>query len=824
MTKISARLFTARFFSGLFLILSLAGGVTFARAANAPAVATTAADMLPQIGWDGVQKTLTVQLNQNQKIIQSIYQALQKTDPAPTGVLLARYTTEIQAVRQQTAAALTQIQTYQSAIAALIDVLGDKPQPGEPASITAQRKQAEANARAIQAMNIRAKLYDLQARQLGTLLSTLSSQIQQATLSRRSLSPLTFEFWIQVEREGVAALTSIKSASAIKDTILIPLGLLLVFLGTDALGRVLDKAIPPFLRHRKRKETEKKAALKKEEASEVGLPVTTDEDEKAPPENVAPENVSGESEDLPQLSPGWEAMESLAIGIICALVASLFWLLWSNFLLPRGLVLVDAISLNIPACTFVLGSGIPLRRWRSGTSARGLSLFLSVELMFCAFLEMFQNLGMIGNSLIAFLEAILALASATMLYMVARHLLKSAADKNKKKDTPPTESTRPNLRKPFYTLSVILLAVSVICVASGYITFAFSINNAIVDLAYALGVTGVLAGAWQMAVAVLFSPRHNTGRWLRQLGVSPRRIDQIGVLLSAAGSLALLMVLFALLQTNGDLSVGALFSRLDRIFTGTTRSGFPLSPETVITCILIIVCVNYGLNFVRTWLRTRLFPTTYLDGGAQSSIISILSYAVWILTGLSVLSLMGVSVQNLTWVVSALSVGVGFGLQSIVKDFISGLMLLAERPVQPGNVIEIGGNKGVVRRINIRATDITLPDGSTLIVPNSQFITSNVKNASFGHMPTKMSLDFTIARDTDLKKAQKLMLDAANDQQLVLALPAPSVVITALADMQIGMTLKIAFAHVEDATTLKSSLLLDILQRFHKERMNVVIN
>ncbi len=128
----------------------------------------------------------------------------------------------------------------------------------------------------------------------------------------------------------------------------------------------------------------------------------------------------------------------------------------------------------------------------------------------------------------------------------------------------------------------------------------------------------------------------------------------------------------------------------------------------------------------------KIIPLTRLDIGTRSSITNVMTYVLWIAVLLLVLTEAGVAVQNLTWVVSALSVGIGFGLQSIVQNFVSGVILLAERPIRVGDLVEIGGVKGDVKKISVRATEITLGDGSTMIVPNSQFITSNVRNATMG--------------------------------------------------------------------------------------------
>ena len=112
----------------------------------------------------------------------------------------------------------------------------------------------------------------------------------------------------------------------------------------------------------------------------------------------------------------------------------------------------------------------------------------------------------------------------------------------------------------------------------------------------------------------------------------------------------------------------------------------------------------------------------------RSSLTTLLGYVGGIVVIAIALSALGIGVERIAWVASALSVGIGFGLQAIVQNFISGLILLAERPVKVGDWVVLGTSEGDVRRINVRATEIQLGDRSTLIVPNSEFITKTVRN------------------------------------------------------------------------------------------------
>src|ERR1700758_4094135 len=136
--------------------------------------------------------------------------------------------------------------------------------------------------------------------------------------------------------------------------------------------------------------------------------------------------------------------------------------------------------------------------------------------------------------------------------------------------------------------------------------------------------------------------------------------------------------------------------------------------------------------------------------GSTLSMLTLIANIGYVLVVLQTLSMLGVRWHNLAWIVSALSVGIGFGLQEIVKNFISGLILLAERPVKVGDMISIAGIEGDIRRISVRATEIQLSDRSTVIVPNSQLISQNVRNVTMGNTTQGVAtLVLTFALDID---------------------------------------------------------------------------
>ncbi len=191
--------------------------------------------------------------------------------------------------------------------------------------------------------------------------------------------------------------------------------------------------------------------------------------------------------------------------------------------------------------------------------------------------------------------------------------------------------------------------------------------------------------------------------------------------------------------------------------------------------LLAFVAGLLGTRLIVGWLDSALLPRMELDSGIRHSIRTVLGYAGFALTAFVALSLMGVNTQNVAVVAGALSVGIGFGLQSIVSNFVSGLVLLAERPVRVGDVVVVNGEEGRVERISVRATQIETLEKSTLIVPNSDLITSVVRNRTLVDQTQQLRFTLVLDYDADAAQAQELLMSVIQHHPNVLKTPAPCV-------------------------------------------------
>ena len=173
-----------------------------------------------------------------------------------------------------------------------------------------------------------------------------------------------------------------------------------------------------------------------------------------------------------------------------------------------------------------------------------------------------------------------------------------------------------------------------------------------------------------------------------------------------------------------------------------------------------------------------------------------MQYTVAIIGGSAIFRIIGIGWGNIQWLIAALGVGIGFGLQEIVANFISGLILLFERPIRVGDTVTVGDMSGVVSRIRIRATAITGWDRKELIVPNKEFVTGRLINWTLSDTVLRVSIPVGVAYGSDTKKAKERMLAVAKANEKVLHDPAPSVVFMGFGASSLDFDLR-AFTRVD---------------------------
>jgi small-conductance mechanosensitive channel len=365
-------------------------------------------------------------------------------------------------------------------------------------------------------------------------------------------------------------------------------------------------------------------------------------------------------------------------------------------------------------------------------------------------------------------------------------------------------------------IAVLMIAIWVL-VAVGYVALASF-------LASQLTWSGIVAAAFYVlfkfaddVFMALVSSRSTFGQRLQKsFNLAPQTLDQTATVLSGLSRVGLFFYMLIALAAPLGTGPGEVFQRSGKFGTGVKVGEFQLVPGAILSAIAVAVVGFVVLRVFKRWLERSYLPNTQFEPGMQSSITTLLGYVGGILVVAFALSALGIGIERIAWVASALSVGIGFGLQAIVQNFISGLILLAEQPVKVGDWVVLGTAEGDVRRINVRATEIQLGDRSTLIVPNSEFITKTVRNMTLANAEGRVLIRLPMPLTTDAQRVRDLILEACRAHEGVLETPAPSLTLEGIEN---GLLIFQAIAYVASprlAGGIRSDLLFVILDELKK--------
>jgi potassium efflux system protein len=241
----------------------------------------------------------------------------------------------------------------------------------------------------------------------------------------------------------------------------------------------------------------------------------------------------------------------------------------------------------------------------------------------------------------------------------------------------------------------------------------------------------------------------------------------------------------------------------------------------VFGAILLFLIVVGFTRLVQRWLEKEVMPYTAIEPSLQLSIVTILGYVGFIVALVIALGEIGIDPQKIALVAGALSVGIGFGLQSIVSNFVSGLILLAERPIRVGDQIVVKGDEGFVRRISVRATEIETFDKASVIIPNSELITGVVKNWTHANTLGRINIRINVAYDSDPEQVIEILKACLADHSSVLKQPAPAVLLTEFGATALTFDIFCIVPNLSDRGGIKSELQIAILKAFRAGRVEL---
>jgi small-conductance mechanosensitive channel len=253
-----------------------------------------------------------------------------------------------------------------------------------------------------------------------------------------------------------------------------------------------------------------------------------------------------------------------------------------------------------------------------------------------------------------------------------------------------------------------------------------------------------------------------------------------------------------------------------------TLGHLPVTPGFLLKAVAFILVLSFISALLQKFLLREVLSHTPWDRGQQYAVSRVLGYLAFLFGLMVGLQSLGVDLSSLAVIGGALGVGAGFGLQPIVANFVSGLVLLTERPIRLGDRVEVGSTYGDVVRIGGRSTWVRTNDNEVIIVPNSEFITNRVTNWTANDPQVRFSVAVGVSYDSDPQQVRSLLLEIAQNHPDVLKQPAPDVIFTEFADSSLNFELRVfTVKQVQTPAKLKSDLLFSIFEAFRQNQIEI---
>jgi potassium-dependent mechanosensitive channel len=372
----------------------------------------------------------------------------------------------------------------------------------------------------------------------------------------------------------------------------------------------------------------------------------------------------------------------------------------------------------------------------------------------------------------------------------------------------------PRIGKWFARSSLILLAIALVANILGYGTLSYLLGNSVLRAAYLALVFYAAMRILEGLVIISFQVRPLTyfSAVRKHRGLLRRRVTQ---LLRAITFLFWLNLVLKQFQLTDPLVDGA------KAVLGVTFSlgAFQLSLGQIASFVLVVWASFLISRFLRFLLEEDVYDRLKLSRGLPYAISSVLHYTVLVIGFFVALAALGVDMTKFTILAGAFSVGIGFGLQNVINNFVSGLILLFERPIKVGDVIQVGDAVGSVRKIGIRASLIRTPAGSEIIIPNGTLISSEVTNWTFSDRQRAITAQIQVPRAVDQKAVVQLLKDTATETPGVAKAPVPQAYVTTLSSNALTLELRAWTDRYEDWMEIQSDLWIAINRKLEQKQI-----
>ena len=456
--------------------------------------------------------------------------------------------------------------------------------------------------------------------------------------------------------------------------------------------------------------------------------------------------------------------------------------------------------------------------------ARRLTRVIYLTIALVGIMAFLQHIVAVGKYSLELLSCLLAISSVIKAFCVVwiAHIyfapLSTELEEDDDNGTEDTEEDEKEGRAFRIGMLISLFALGIIGLSMfGYPRLAsFIINNSILS-AIVIAVFSILRRLiYDVVQHVLLM-----GLWVKTFRMRRRFLRKLdfwfGIIAEPVLILLLLGALLLLWGVPFDVLKGAVYKAVSGFMVG----GIEISLISIFWGVVIFVLCLWIIRFVRYRIEFRLLEKTNIDAGTKHSLASGFAYIAYVLAGILSIAVMGGNLTNIALIAGALSVGVGLGLQDIVNNFMSGIVMLFERPIKVGDWVVINGEEGKVKQINIRSTEVETFNRHSVIIPNSTVLSNSVTNLTHENNWVRYSVKVGVAYGTDVEKVKNILLECAASHPKVSKKQAPYVLFQDFGESSLDFELRFYVTDIWNGWTAPSDVRYTINRRFIEEGIEI---
>ena len=488
---------------------------------------------------------------------------------------------------------------------------------------------------------------------------------------------------------------------------------------------------------------------------------------------------------------------------------------------------LDLVVMRIALGVFLFGIGCVMINWATGplspsASVKGLiphhvaPLRFRLRILLFALIASFVVLG--TNWLTIRMIGPEVTGRAAMIFLVAGALLYAILYLGRV----------PGLRRRFRLVraaAVFGLLIGMFAILLGYQNFAGYVVHGITRSALALSILWIFIWLVSMTFEYLSTEGTSAAASVRRTFGTTRDGSRSGLgFMQLIADLVLWLSLVVYLIYVWDES-GTTLDRLNELVVrGGTVGNITLVPAQIIGGILVFAALLVVIGWIKRWIDRRWLQHIVMERGAREALITLFGYVAFVAALLIGLTQAGVDLGGLAIVSGALALGIGFGLQEIANNFVSGLILLFERPIRTGDFVTVGETEGFVRKISIRATEIETLDNQNMLVPNSELVSGRVTNWVLRDPYGRLRVTVGVAYGSDIALVRDILEQVAREHSEVITdgrAPAPRALFMGFGDSSLDFELRCRINRIERRFTVTSDLNFAIDREFREAGISV---